>query len=158
MQIRSIISSESNKGEFMGSKCVISSIRNISGMVEKFIVQEVKKMDYPISKNHILLFYLLPGQGQMMVFNVLCSKWGISKSSLSDIVNKYVDLGLVEKHECRDDKRVTFIQLTPEGDTLRNKLIDIEEDFKKKIYKGLDVDEQKTFESLVSQVEDNINL
>jgi len=127
-------------------------------MIDKFIAQEVKMMDYPISKNHILLFYLLPGDGDMMIFNVLCSKWGISKSSLSDIINKYVDLGFVEKHECNDDKRVVYIQLTAEGDTIRKELINIEEGFKKKIFKGFDVDQQKTFETLLNQVEHNINL
>jgi len=142
----------------MSSNCVIGSIRHISSMIDKFIAQEVKMMDYPISKNHILLFYLLPGDGDMMIFNVLCSKWGISKSSLSDIINKYVDLGFVEKHECNDDKRVVYIQLTAEGDTIRKELINIEEGFKKKIFKGFDVDQQKTFETLLNQVEHNINL
>ena len=142
----------------MISNCVIGSIRHVSSMIDKFIAQEVKMMDYPISKNHILLFYLLPGNGEMVIFNVLCTKWGISKSSLSDIINKYVDLGFLEKHECNDDKRVVYIQLTPEGNTIRNKLISIEEEFRKKMFYGMDADQQKTFETLLNQVEHNINL
>lgn len=127
-------------------------------MIDQFIAQEVKTMDYPISKNHILLFYLLPGDGDMMIFNVLCSKWGLSKSSLSDIINKYVDLGFVEKHECNDDKRVVYLRLTVEGDKIRQKLVNIEESFKKKMFKGFDADQQKTFEILLNQLKHNVNL
>jgi DNA-binding MarR family transcriptional regulator len=127
-------------------------------MIDQFIAQEVKKMDYPIAKNHILLFYLLPGDGDKIIFNVLCNKWGISKSSLSDIINKYVDLGFVEKNECNDDKRVINLRLTAKGDKIRNELINIEEGFKEKLFKGLDTDQQKSFETLLNQVEHNINL
>lgn len=142
----------------MNSNCVIGSIRHVSSMIDKLIAQEVKKMDYPIAKNHILLFYLLPGDGEMMIFNVLCTKWGISKSSLSDIINKYVGLGFVEKHECNDDKRVIYLRLTVKGEKVRKELVNIEESFKEKLFKGLDADQQKAFETLLYQVEHNINL
>ena len=142
----------------MNSKCVTASIRNISSMIEHYIVEEVKKLDYPISKNHIYLFYLLPGEGDSMIFNVLCSKWGISKSSLSDIVNKYVDLDLVEKHECNEDKRVIYLKLTKKGNSIRNKLIAIDQGFKEKLFKGFNEDQRNTFESLLNQMEANINL
>ncbi len=142
----------------MNSNCVIGSIRHINSMIDTFIAQEVKTMDYPISKKHILLFYLLPGDGDMMIFNALCTKWGISKSSLSDIINRYTDLGFVEKHECADDKRVIYLRLTVEGDKIRKELINIEEGFKKKIFEGFDANQQKTFETLLNQVEHNINL
>lgn len=142
----------------MKSNCVIGSIRHVSSMIDKFIAQEVEKMDYPISKKHILLFYILPGDGDMMIFNVLCNKWGISKSSLSDIVNKYADLGFVEKHECNDDKRVIYLRLTAVGEKIRKQLIKIEEGFKKEIYKDFEPEQQKTFETLLNQVVHNIDL
>jgi len=126
-------------------------------MIDKFIAQEVKKMKYPIAKNHILLFYILPGHGDKMIFNVLCNKWGISKSSLSDIINKYTELGLIEKHECQDDKRVIYIQLTNEGDKVKRDLLAIQESFMTNLFKGLDREQQKTFEVLLNQVEHNIN-
>lgn len=141
----------------MKSNCVIGSIRHISSMIDKFIGQEVKKMAYPISKNHILLFYILPSNGEKMIFNVLCNKWGISKSSLSDIINKYTDLKLVEKHECQDDKRVIYIQLTTEGEKVKNELLNIQESFMSNLFKGLDMDQQETFRLLLNQVEDNIS-
>jgi len=88
---------------------------------------------------------------------VLCNKWGISKSSLSDIINKYTDLKLVEKHECQDDKRVIYIQLTTEGEKVKNELLNIQESFMSNLFKGLDMDQQETFRLLLNQVEDNIN-
>ena len=140
----------------MNSKCVTASFRNISSMIEQYILEEVKKLDYPISKNHIYLFYLLPGDGERMIFNVLCSKWGISKSSLSDIINKYVDLDLVEKHECREDKRVIYLKLTQKGNSIRHKLKAIDQAFKEKLFRGFDEEQRKTFESLLNRVENNI--
>ncbi len=142
----------------MNSNCVIGSIRHVSSMIEKFIAQEVKNLDYTISKNHILLFYLLPGDGEKMIFNVLCTKWGISKSSLSDIIKKYVALGFVEKQECNDDKRVIYLRLTVKGEKIRKELVNVEDGFKKKMFEGLDAKQQKTFETLLNQVEHNINL
>ncbi len=142
----------------MEQQCVLGNIKDINSALEKFIAREIKLMELDISKKHIPLFYILPQNGGLMVFNELTCKWGISKSSLSDIVNKYVGKGFIEKHECCEDKRLIYLQLTSEGLEIRSQLGKVEEAFKKTIYKDIDSDDQALFESVLNKVKKNINL
>ncbi len=153
-----MISSKPNENACMNQKCVIGNLREVNAELEQFIVKEMKAMAFKVSKKHIPLFYILPEDGGLMVFNELASRWGISKSSLSDIVNKYAALSFLEKHECRDDKRLIYLQLTSDGIEVRKELGRIEEAFKKTIYKNISSNEQATFETVLDKILNNIQL
>ncbi|MGL5767883.1 MAG: hypothetical protein ACRCX8_19785 [Sarcina sp.] len=53
------------------------------------------------------------------VFNEVWKTWGISRSSLSDIVVKYVNLGIIEKIDCLEDKRTVYLRLTEKAFNIR---------------------------------------
>lgn len=113
----------------MECKCIIGNINSISDISNKFLDKKIKKDNLPVLRNHIKLFYIIPQKGDKMLFNELSKIWGISKSSLSDIIYKYENLGFIEKNECKNDKRTVYLNLTEKAIPIINKLDSYEEEF-----------------------------
>lgn len=139
----------------MKYECVIGKIRNINVIVDKYLAKKINEEKIPILKNHIALFYILPSNSDSILFNELSKEWGISKSSLSDIVNKYQKLGFVDKCSCCDDKRSIYLSLTKEGIKMKEILVRLEVEFLELFFKGFDSNEQDIFEKQIDRVLDN---
>ncbi|MGL4849043.1 MAG: winged helix DNA-binding protein [Clostridium sp.] len=120
----------------MECKCIIGNINEISKISDKFIDKKIKNDNLPILRNHIRLFYILPHTKEKMLFNEVWKTWGISKSSLSDIVVKYVNLGIIEKIDCPEDKRTVYLRLTEKAFNIIEKLDSYEEEFTNIILEG----------------------
>ena len=88
----------------MNKGCILGKINQINSISNKFIAKKIKEENLPILLNHVPLFYILPEDGTTMIFNEIASIWEISKSSLSDIINKYENQGLIKKCDCSEDK------------------------------------------------------
>lgn len=139
----------------MKCECVIGKIRNINVIVDKYLTKKINEEKIPILKNHIPLFYILPSNSDSILFNELSKEWGISKSSLSDIVNKYQKLGFVNKCSCCDDKRSVYLSLTEEGIKMKEILVRLEVEFLELFFKGFDNNERDIFENQIDRVLDN---
>lgn len=129
----------------MSHKCIIGNINKISAISDKFIINKIREENLPILRNHIPLFYILPISGEPMLFNELASKWGISKSSLSDIISKYESIGIVEKINCKEDKRTVYIRLTKKAESIVSKLKLFENEFITLVLNGFTEEEQYEF-------------
>ena len=91
-----------------------------------------------------------------MLFNEIASIWKISKSSLSDIINKYESQGLIKKCVCNEDKRSVYISLTSEAIYINQKLQIMEKDFLDLLLKDFDEEQRKIFENNIDNVLKNI--
>lgn len=140
----------------MIGKCLISKINEISTIYIKFIVKKLRDEGLPILQNHIALFYILPEDGSALLFNEISNIWGISKSSLSDIVNKHESQGLIKKCTCFEDKRSVYIRLTPEGLYIRKKLKNMETEFMNLLLSDIDKKEMETIEANIDKFLKNI--
>lgn len=139
----------------MKYNCVIGKIREISFIADNFITKRIKEENLPILRNHIPLFYILPENGNGMLFNELSSTWNISKSSLSDIISKYENLGLVNKCDCAEDKRSIYISLTAKSIDIKSKLDIIEEEFLNLLLINFDIQERDVFEDYIDKALEN---
>lgn len=139
----------------MNNNCVLEKLRRISAETDKFIANKIKECNFPILKNHIPLFYILPEDGESMLFYELAQRWKISKSSLSDIVSKYDQLGFLDKCECSEDKRAVYIRLTAEGVVIRNKLVEVEEQLENLVYDEISPESQSEFELVLDKILNN---
>ena len=110
----------------------------------------------PILRNHIPLFYILSDDGTPLIFNEIANIWNISKSSLSDIITKYENQGLIKKCSCSEDKRSVYISLTPEATIIKKKLCEIEDEFLNLLLKNFDKDQWNTFEDDIDKALRNI--
>ena len=120
----------------MECNCIIGNINFISNISDKFLDDKIKKDGLPILRTHIKLFFILPYSRQPMLFNEVWRTWGISKSSLSDIVLKYVKLGLIERKDCPEDKRTIYLNLTEKAYPIIDKLSKYEDEFTNILLEG----------------------
>jgi DNA-binding MarR family transcriptional regulator len=140
----------------MKNKCIISKINKISEASTKFIMKRLKDEQLTILQNHAALFDILPENGSKMLFNEIAGIWKISKSSLSDIINKYESQGLIKKCVCDADKRSVYISLTSEGIYIKEKLQIMEKEFLNLLLEDFNEEQRKTFENNIDNALENI--
>lgn len=107
------------------NECFVKKIFEITRNIDMYTDRRIKEENLPILKSHILLFNTLPNGMELLSFNEVLNKVKFSKSSLSEIITKYETMGLLEKVNCKDDKRSIYIFLTEEGLKVKNKLDEI---------------------------------
>ncbi|OOM71041.1 MarR family protein [Clostridium puniceum] len=140
----------------MKNECLLSKINEINTISNKYLAKKIKEEGLPILQNHILLFYILPEDGSALIFNEISNIWQISKSSLSDIINKYESQGIINKCVCVEDKRSVYISLKPEGIYIRHKLKNIEAEILDLMLSNFDKDEKQSFEDNINKALNNI--
>lgn len=136
----------------MNSRCILSKINEMGSILNKFIAKKIKEEGLPILQNHIPLFYILPEDGSPLIFNEISNIWQISKSSLSDIINKYENQGLIKKCNCSEDKRSVYISLKPEALYIVKKLMSIDAEFLGLMLNDFDDNEKQIFEENINKV------
>ena len=140
----------------MKKGCILGKINEINAISNKFIAKKIKEENLPILLNHIPLFYILPEDGSPMIFNEISSIWEISKSSLSDIINKYENQGLIKKCDCSEDKRSVYVSLRPEALYIVEILRNIEAEFLNSMLNRFHNDEKQIFEENINKALKNI--
>jgi DNA-binding MarR family transcriptional regulator len=135
----------------MKKGCILGKINEINSISSKFISKKIKEENLPILLNHIHLFFILPSDGSAMIFNEISNIWDISKSSLSDIINKYEAQGLIKKCVCSEDKRSVHISLTPEALDIKKKLQSIEDEILDIMLKDFDNNEREVFQENIDK-------
>jgi len=94
---------------------------------------EFKTREIPIKLKHIDLFMILYECGEKIEFKNLVKTWGISKSTVSETITRYVKLGLLKKDNTTTDKRLVYISLTEKGSDYADKINDITHEYSAKI-------------------------
>jgi DNA-binding MarR family transcriptional regulator len=140
----------------MEKKCIIGKLNVISEASNKFLIRKIKEEQLSILKNHAMLFEILPEDGSKMLFNEIACIWKISKSSLSDIINKYESQGLINKCVCNEDKRSVYISLTSEAKYIKQSLQNAEQEFRDLLLKDFNEEQRKDFEANIDKALKNI--
>lgn len=140
----------------MDKKCIMGKINMISETFDKFMIKKIKAEGLPILQNHITLFHILPEDGSKLLFNEVVSMWKISKSSLSDIINKYENQGLINKCECHEDRRSIHISLTEDAIPIKLRILDLEEEFRNVLLEDFTQEERVVFEDNINSALNNI--
>jgi len=138
----------------MRNECLIGYMRQIVSLTDQYITKRLKEEDLSLSSAHIPLFYILPQDGSPMLFNEIVEIWNKSKSTLSDIVTKYVESGLVQRCECADDKRNVYVSMTPKALQILDDLGNIGQEISGKLFEDLN---EKDVESFYISVDKMLN-
>ncbi|WP_326513840.1 MarR family winged helix-turn-helix transcriptional regulator [Clostridium intestinale] len=140
----------------MDKKCIMGKINMISETFDKFMIKKIKAEGLPILQNHITLFHILPEDGSKLLFNEVANIWNISKSSLSDIINKYENQGLINKCECHEDRRSIHIILKEDAMPIKRRILELEEDFRNVLLEDFTQEEKVVFEDNINSALSNI--
>jgi DNA-binding MarR family transcriptional regulator len=73
------------------------------------------------------------------------------KSSTTELVDKLIRLGYVEKTTSTEDQRVKLVCLTPKSVALKDDFKTLSENVNGRVYKGFSDDEQQQFTHLLSK-------
>lgn len=134
--------------------CIIGDFKHIVKIADNYSKQELKSQQIPVLPQHIIIFHLIGDRH--LKFNDLQAEVMFSKSTLSDALNKYEELGLIQKFECDLDKRNVYLELSDEGKDVWTKLIEIDNGIRALMFKGLDQDEANQVELTVHKIFENL--
>ncbi len=95
--------------------------------------QEIKFIEFAVLE---LLYHKGPHPTQEISANIL-----IANSSLTYVLNKLEDKGLLIRKPGEKDKRVSIVELTPEGESFIRDFFPIHQDFIVELFSDLDVEE-----------------
>jgi DNA-binding MarR family transcriptional regulator len=73
------------------------------------------------------------------------------KSSTTELVDKLIRLGYVEKTTSTEDQRVKLVRLTPKSLTLKGDFKTLSDNVNGQVYKGFSPEEQQQFTHLLSK-------
>lgn len=76
----------------------------------------------------------------------------VKKSTVSIAINQLVDLGIITKNQCKEDKRFYLLELTPKGNNIIKKHMLIHKNTIKKILKILNPEEVENFIQIVNKI------
>jgi len=137
--------------------CIPLKLRDVITLTDKFYSRRIKELGLPILLNHMPLFYILSNSNQPLAFTDIFKTWEISKSSLSEVINKYHNMGFVKKIASTEDKRSFSVVLTEEGVKIREQLDGMGDELIAKFYSNFDSATRDNFEKNVEDIISNLN-
>jgi len=124
---------------------VVGILYHLRDSFDKQLKEKIKKEDIPIKWNHVGLFMILSSLGEELEYREVANVWNKSKSTLSDIVNRYENLGFIEKNYYDENKKLLYIKLTKEGKMYGDYFEKLSVEFLDEGYKGLTEEEIDVF-------------
>lgn len=132
---------------------LISKIKSIGGRRFDKILQQ-KNIDAFNGAQGKILYCLW--QGNKMTATELSKKSGLAKTSLSAMLARMNEQGLIAIEESPTDKRSVTISLTPAAETLRAEYDNVTREIENIYYKGFTDEEVEQFESYLKRVLNNL--
>lgn len=139
-------------------KCLIRTFKNLNIYVDQFSREKLQEYEIDVLPQHIPIIHVIYDSDNKITFNELQKQVNLSKSTLSDALKRYSNLGLIIKHEKCLDKRQIYIQLTDLGIATHDKIEQIDHEFEQLVFKNISDDEQVCAESLLEKILNNLML
>lgn len=106
-------------------------------------------------KNYTLrqLYYIeLINKNRGISISDLSRILGVKKSTVSVAINQLIDLGIVKKNQSETDKRFYNLELTPKGEDVIEKHMQVHKNTIKKILEILNPEEVENFIDIVNKI------
>ncbi len=120
----------------------------------EFITQELSRMELQGAPSHgaILVALLRQKQLSLTELSKIIDK---KKSSTTELVDKLIRLGYVEKTTDTNDQRIKLIQLTPKSLALKGKFAELTQTLMEKTYRGVSEAEQQEVIRILGKILQN---
>jgi len=103
-----------------------------------------------------ILTALYNNDGRLMMKDI-ATIVGKDKSTITALIKSLLKLGYVKKIKSKQDKRITYIELTEKSYAIKNKFDRISNELNEKAYKGFSEEEKEVFLRLLKKMNTNFN-
>lgn len=79
-----------------------------------------------------------------------------TKPTVTVLVNKLAELGLVKKFQAAEDSRVIYVELTEQGKALQKLFEKVSADLVQKVFQNMEQEEMKKLEISLQKILDNL--
>lgn len=139
-------------------KYIVYFISQTKRKMTRFIQMQLKEQHLDtLIPSHGNILTVLYENGPQMPLNEIAKRIGRDKSTVTALVNKLTALGYVEKVAGQQDRRVTFVRLTPQGLGLQRKFDLISAQVHETAYRGFSPEEKEQFLSLLKRMNQNFS-
>lgn len=137
---------------------VISIIAKINTEANRLIVNELKKNSIEgLVTSHGEILNILFYENDGVPMNVLSSKIGKDKSTLTALIKKLEKYEFIEKCKSEKDSRSTIIKLTKKGEDLKPVFSKISDKLIATTYRGFQEEEKKILLELLEKIRGNFS-
>ncbi|MFH0975613.1 MAG: MarR family transcriptional regulator [Spirochaetota bacterium] len=153
-------SSSNNTNEKWGCMApthIIWQINTLKDLAEKFILKRFTALGYEgLFPSHGGILAMLFTAGGRLKMKEISDRLDRTKSTVSELVNKLENMGLVRRHECTVDGRVCYVNITHKGRDFEKELADLARELNESLYKGFSETEKEAAESLIVRMMKNL--
>ncbi len=140
----------------MNDKYIVYFISRTKRKMLQFIEQKLHEngIDDLITSQGNILTALYQNDGKLTMSQI-AQKIGKDKSTVTPLIDKLLKLGYIEKEKNEEDKRITYIILTPKGLALKSKFDSISAQVYETAYSDFTEEEKETLLRLLKKLNKN---
>lgn len=140
----------------MNDKYIIYFISRTKANMVKFIENKLKENNLDdLIPTHGNVFTALYESGGKLTMKEIAKKISKDKSTVTPLINKLFNLGYVKKEKPENDKRITYISLTPKAMEIEDTFNHISSQVKETAYKDFTEEEKIEFLRLLRKLNNN---
>lgn len=126
--------------------------------IAEFLKQKLKEVDKEdIVPSYGSLLSAIYNHGGRLQISALYEMLSKPKPTVTEMINRLVLLGYLEKTKCTEDKRVTYVIVTDKAKEFQKHYSDISKELIEKIYEGFTEEEKSEFTKLMIKAIDNFS-
>ena len=132
---------------------LISQIKQVQSRIFQRLLQDCGVEEFNGPQGHIL--YVLWQKDEVPIVE-LSQKTGLAKNTLTAMLGRMEDAGLIERKTAESDKRQSLIVLTEKARDLQQKYDEVSQKMNKVFYKGFSGDEVLMMDSYLDRILANL--
>ncbi len=110
-----------------------------------------------IKPSYGMILYLVFNEGEKIQIKELYNRINKNKPTITEMINKLVKLGYLEKEVSREDKRVSFVKTTKKSLEFKDYFQKISNNLLKTTFNGFSSKEKQEFIRLFKKANNNFN-
>ncbi len=147
-------------GEKMKKSCEgLATYASILGtLVNEFLKDKLReKGNYDLCPSQCSLLYIVFKNGGRVQIKEIYDTLLKQKSTITEMINRLVSYGYLEKQGCTEDRRISYVIATEKAIKFKDDFDEISRNLVEKVYKGFSEEEKNELMRLIFKAIDNFS-